>query len=79
MTRKPDKSTLLEKAKGKKIKGKYWEFTDQDVELTMAWLRREITNTQADYAYKVRASQSLKRIARCLREMYGQGKMVVRP
>jgi hypothetical protein len=71
------KITLLEKAKSRKVKGKGPDFTVEDYELAIAWLKREITNSQADYAYRVRASISLKRIARCFRELYSQGKIVI--
>ena len=76
MIKQTKKATLLQKAKGKRVK-RYPELTGQDVELACAWLRGEITNTQADYAYKVRAGQSLKRMARCFREMYGRGRLKV--
>jgi hypothetical protein len=74
MKNKIQKATLLEKARGKRVK-RYPEFTEQDVELAVAWLKGEINNAQADYAYKVRASQSLKKMARCFREMYAGGRM----
>jgi hypothetical protein len=77
MKKKPQKATLLQRANEKRTK-KYPEFTRQDVELAIAWLKGEITNAQADYAYKVRASQSLKRMARCFRELYSQGKIAVK-
>ena len=82
---KPEKKTksekkemsLLEKAKSKKCVQRR-TFNSEEFDLAIHWLDGKLTNHQVNFAYGVHGSTAIYRIAICLREMYRQGKIVIK-
>lgn len=70
--------TLLEQAKEHKTKPR--TSTQQERELTIAWIKGEITNAQVSTALTSKPNQtvSLYKIAFAIRDLYQEGKITVK-
>lgn len=67
------KMTLLEKAKAAKVGRTKRVITDEEIELSLAWLKGEITTTQASKSIGSDANRTqniLLLLANCLRQAY---------
>jgi len=71
--------SLLDRAKEKQIKKKEASsFTKNDEDLYLAWLKDEITISQADYAYQGASGTALRKFVLLARDLYKKGRLEIK-